>query len=226
MNAEENASANATTGAAETAVSVAATKVPIDFYFDFISPFGYFASLRIDALAARYGRTAEWHAMLLGVSVMKVMGLKPLLDTPLKGDYIRREFARYVRRHGLVLKRQAGDPMMDPRACGRAFHWVKRHQPGREAGLARALLHAYWVEGQDLSAVDATVLAAQSAGFDPVQLRTAIEGEDARALLRGAVDASLKRGVFGSPTVIVDGEPFWGVETLGSVEQWLQTGGW
>ena len=116
--------------------------------------------------------------------------------------------------------------MMDPLPCGRAFHWVKCHQPGREATLARALLHAYWVEGQDLSAVDATVLAAQSAGFDPVQLRTAIEGQDARALLRGAVDASLKRGVFGSPTVIVDDEPFWGVETLGSVEEWLKTSGW
>ena len=41
----------------------------IEFYFDFISPFGYFASLRIDALAARYGSTAEWHAMLLTVIV-------------------------------------------------------------------------------------------------------------------------------------------------------------
>jgi 2-hydroxychromene-2-carboxylate isomerase len=62
---------------------------PLHFYFDFISPFGYFASLRIEALAARHGRLVEWHAMLLGVSVMKVMGLKPLLDTPVKGDYVR-----------------------------------------------------------------------------------------------------------------------------------------
>ena len=54
---------------------------PLLFYFDFISPFGYFASLRVEALAARHGRTVDWHAMLLGVSVMKVMGLKPLLDT-------------------------------------------------------------------------------------------------------------------------------------------------
>jgi len=26
--------------------------------------------------------------------------------------------------------------------------------------------------------------------------------------------------------VVVDGEPFWGVENLGLVDQWLDSGGW
>lgn len=201
-------------------------RAPIDFYFDFISPFGYFAALRIDELAARHGRETEWHSMLLGVTVMKVMGMKPLLETPLKGDYIRREFARYVRRHGLDLKRQSGDPMMDPRPCGRAFHWVKRHLPGREKALARAFYQAYWAEGRDLGSAHAAAEVAGAAGFDADQLAAAIEGGEAGALLRAAVDASMKRGVFGSPTVIVDGEPFWGVETFGTLEEWLARGGW
>ena len=63
---------------------MASAREPIDFYFDFLSSYGYFASLRIEALAARHGREVRWHSMLLGVSVMKTMGLKPLLDTPLK----------------------------------------------------------------------------------------------------------------------------------------------
>jgi hypothetical protein len=46
-----------------------ATRSPIQFHFDFISPFGYFASLRIDELARRHGREVEWTSMLLGVSV-------------------------------------------------------------------------------------------------------------------------------------------------------------
>jgi 2-hydroxychromene-2-carboxylate isomerase len=76
---------------------VTSERPPIDFYFDFLSAFGYFASLRIDAIAARHGRRVEWHCMLLGVSVMKVMGLKPLLDTPLKSDYVLRDAPRYMR---------------------------------------------------------------------------------------------------------------------------------
>jgi 2-hydroxychromene-2-carboxylate isomerase len=39
---------------------------------------------------------------------------------------------------------------------------------------------------------------------------------------RAAADA----GVFGSPYVIVDGEPFWGFDRLDQVARWLETGGW
>ena len=40
------------------------------------------------------------------------------------------------------------------------------------------------------------------------------------------VDAAIERGVFGSPYIIVDGEPFWGSDRLEQVEKWLATGGW
>lgn len=202
------------------------TPAPLHFYFDFISPFGYFASLRIEPLAAQHGRTVEWHAMLLGVSVLKVMGLKPLLDTPLKGDYIRRDAKRYMRRHGLQVKRDLDAPVMDPRAAGRAFYWVKQHQPALAAPLAHAIYHAYWAEGRDLSSAEAVAAIGLPAGLEAQGLREGIESEEARQGLRSAVEASLKAGIFGSPTVMVDGEPFWGVENLGLVDQWLASGGW
>ena len=200
--------------------------VPLHFYFDFISPFGYFASLRIETLAARHGRSVEWHDMLLGVSVIKVMGLKSLLDTPLKGDYIRRDAKRYMRRHHLQLKRDLDDPVMDPRAAGRAFHWVKQQRPELAAPLAQAIYHAYWVEGRDLSTAAEVAAIALPDGIDRDWLVAGIQSEDAGPLLRSAVDASLKAGIFGSPTVVIDDEPFWGAETLALAEEWLACGGW
>ena len=202
------------------------SSAPLHFYFDFISPFGYFASLRIEEMAARHGRSVQWHAMLLGVSVLKVMGLKPLLDTPLKGDYIRRDALRYMRCHGLQMQRKLDDPVMDPRAAGRAFHWVKQQQPELAAPLAHAIYHAYWAEGRDLSSAEAVASIALPAGLDRQRLQEGISSPEASQGLRSAVDASLKAGIFGSPTVVVDGEPFWGVETFELLEQWLASGGW
>ena len=69
---------------------------PIDFYFDFSSPYGYLAAERIEALAAKHGRTVDWHPMLLGV-VFKQTGAQPLTQVPVKGPYSRRDFARSAR---------------------------------------------------------------------------------------------------------------------------------
>jgi 2-hydroxychromene-2-carboxylate isomerase len=199
---------------------------PLHFYFDFISPFGYFASLRIEDMAARHGRIVEWHAMLLGVSVLKVMGLKSLLATPLKGDYIRREAKRYARRHQLQLGRDLDDPVMDPRAAGRAFYWVKQHRPALAVPLAHAIYHACWVEGRDLSSAEPMAAITLPDGVDAAWLSSGIQTDEAGTLLRNAVDASLKAGIFGSPTLMIDEEPFWGVQTLELAEEWLASGGW
>jgi 2-hydroxychromene-2-carboxylate isomerase len=203
-----------------------APREPIDFYFDFLSSYGYFASLRIEALAARHGRAVRWHSMLLGVAVMKTMGLKPLLETPLKRDYVLLDTARYMRRHGLQLKRRLTDPFMDPRAAARGFYWVRRHRPGQEAAYAHAGLHRYWVEGADLGAPAAVAALAPVVGAEPAELLAGIESDEARTDLRDAVAASLARGVFGSPFFIVDGEPFWGSDRLELLDEWLEAGGW
>ena len=205
---------------------MATAREPIDFYFDFLSSYGYFASLRIEELAARHGRTVRWHSMLLGVSVMKTMGLKPLLETPLKRDYVLRDTARYMRRHGLQLRRKLTDPVMDPRAAARGFYWVRRQRLGQEAAFARVAFDRYWREGRDLGTPAQVAELAPAIGAQEAQMLAGIEGDDARTDLRDAVTASLARGVFGSPFFFVDGEPFWGSDRLEQLDEWLTTGGW
>jgi len=199
---------------------------PLAFHFDFISPYGYFASLRIEALAARCGREVDWCPMLLGVSVLKVMGLKPLLDTPLKGDYVRRDVLRYARRHGVRIGRELNAPMGNPLPAARAFCWVKRHHPERQAAMAHALYHAIWAEGRDLSTPEAVATIPLPAGVNAAELASATAADGAAKLLRECVAASVQAGIFGSPTIVVDGEPFWGVDRLPDVEEWVRSGGW
>ncbi len=202
------------------------TRLPIRFYFDFISPYGYFAALRIEELAARHGRTVQWSSMLLGVSVMKVMGLKPLMDTPLKGSYTGRDVLRHARRLGLGFRRAPEAPPMNPLTCGRAFQWALRHHPAQAAALALALMDAYWLGGLDLSTPESLRAVALPEGIDPGELVAGAASAEAAGWLREAVDASLQAGVFGSPTIVVDGEMFWGVDRLEEVDRWLATGGW
>ena len=205
---------------------VTAQKGVVDFYFDFISPFGYFASLRIDALAARQGYAVRWHAMLIGVSVVKVMGMKPLLETPLKGPYILRDGNRYARQHHIALGRKIDDAMADPRPAGKAYHWIARHHPQRGQEFAQRLLSAYWLQGADIAQQAPIVAVLGDMDLATAEVISGIAGEEASALLRASVAASLERGVFGSPFFMVGDEPFFGVEKMELLEQWLASGGW
>lgn len=199
---------------------------PLSFYFDFISPYGYFASLRIEELAKRHGRGVDWRPMLLGVAVLKVMGLKPLLDTPLKGDYVRRDVMRYVRRHKVPMRRDLNASVGNPLPAARAFYWVKRRHPHLQGPMAHALYRAFWAEGRDLSTPETVAGIALPHGVDAAELAEATASEEAATLLRNAVASAIKAGVFGSPTVVVDGEPFWGVDRFADIDAWLSEGGW
>lgn len=201
-------------------------KPPIQFWFDFISPYGYLASLRIDGIAARHGREVDWHPLLLGVSVLKVMGLKPLMETPLKQDYAPREIARYGRRHGVALGRALTAPPMNPLPVARLFAWLLRHEPAQAKGFAHAALQDYWVAGIDLDQAAALTGCGRRCGIARATLERALADPAAAALLRAEVDGAIAQGVFGSPFFIIDGEPFFGADKLELIDEWLASGGW
>lgn len=210
----------------------------LEFHFDFISPFGFFASLRIDDLASRHGLETDWRSMLTGISVLKVMGLKPIPATPLKGDYIKREAERYCRRHAITLARDFTAKPSNPLFAGRTFHWVRTHQTDRAKAVAQALFATYWLEGRDIGELDLVLDIADAQGADRAALAQAHESGEASDLLRAAVDKSLAKGVFGSPFFLVPGsvathrpgqaspEPFFGVDKMELMEEWIATGGW
>jgi 2-hydroxychromene-2-carboxylate isomerase len=196
---------------------------PIDFYFDFSSPYGYFASTRIDAIAARHGREVNWRPVLLGAA-LKVTGLPALPTVPLKGAYSKHDFARSARFLGIPFRQPTAFPIAS-QAPARAFYWADAADPARARQLAAALYRAYFVEDVNISNPSDTVAVAASLGYHAAEVEAAINDPAIKDRLRSEVDAAIARGVFGSPFVIVDGEPFWGVDRLDQVERWLQTGG-
>src|SRR3546814_18627250 len=107
---------------------------PIDFYFDFSSPYGYLASEQIEALAARHGRTVAWRPILLGV-VFQQTGGKPLLDIPLKGGYARHDLARAARPLWLTLQLPAHSPF-PPLDVSPAFYRRPPPAPAHADSLA------------------------------------------------------------------------------------------
>jgi 2-hydroxychromene-2-carboxylate isomerase len=198
---------------------------PIDFYFDFSSPYGYLASEKIEAIAARHGRSVDWHPILLGI-IFKQTGAAPLTMIPLKGDYSRRDMARSARFHGLTGFRMPSKFPIPSQAPARIVLWQKQQDAARAAAVVHALYRAFFVEDVDISVPEHAVAVASGCGVDAAAARAAIDDPAIKDALRAANDEAIARGVFGSPFIVVDGEPFWGTDRLDQVERWLATGGW
>ena len=197
---------------------------PIDFWFDFSSPYGYLASTRIDELAARHGRTARWRPMLLGV-VFKISGQAPLLDIPLKGDYSKRDMARFARLWNVTLKFPPTFPFSAV-AASRAFDWLDARDPALAARFAKAAYATAWGGEKDLAKSETVAEIAAGLGLAKEDALAGMLEPAVKEKLRVEVDAAVMAGIFGSPTIVVDGEMFWGADRFWQVEEWLKRGGW
>ena len=69
----------------------------IEFWFDFSSPYAYFASLSLEEIAERHHRSVQWRPFMLGV-LFKTTGMTSLAQTPLRGDYAKHDWLRLARR--------------------------------------------------------------------------------------------------------------------------------
>lgn len=197
---------------------------PVDFYFDFSSPYGYLAAQKIDEMARLYGREVDWKPILLGV-IFKTTGAQPLLEIPLKGDYARRDMERTARMMGVPFALPEVMPFPSVPAA-RAVYWAKDTDPAQAGTLAKALYEEAFGKGGDIRGAEAVVRVADAAGIDGAALAEALGDAAVKERLKTEIEAAMHAGVCGSPFFVVDGEPFWGADRLDHVERWLATGGW
>jgi 2-hydroxychromene-2-carboxylate isomerase len=200
------------------------SKAPLDFWFDFSSPYGYLLSEKIDAVAAKYGRKVRWHPILLGI-VFKATGSAPLtMQNPAKAAYSLRDFARSARFMGIPYRQPSQFPLPTQNAA-RTYYWLHGQDCGLARQFAHAIFRALYVEDLDISAPDTVLEIAARFGVDRNALAAALQSPEIKARLKEEVDQAMQAGVFGSPHVIIDGEAFFGADRLPHIERWLETGG-
>jgi 2-hydroxychromene-2-carboxylate isomerase len=191
----------------------------IEFWFDFSSPYGYIASTKIDALAAKHGRKVHWKPWLIG-AIYKKYGYAPL-EMPEKKAYFFKDVVRHAAFEGVKLAIPAGFPeaLLAP---ARALYWIE-DQRGRDAAAAfgKAAYAAYWAEGRKLAEPVVTAEIAAAFGVGKEATLAALNDPAVKERLKTETEAAMAKGVFGSPYIIVDGEPFWGSDRLGEVDRHL-----
>jgi len=102
--------------------------------------------------------------------------------------------------------------------------WLQQHRPELVAPFIHAVYQAFFVNDRDIS--DAAVVGeiAREVGIDPAELSAGAQQPEIKERLRTHVDHAIQAGIFGAPTIIVDGEVFWGNDRIPQIERWLEKG--
>lgn len=193
----------------------------IDFYFDFTSPYGYFASTHINELADKYDHQVDWHPYV-GEEFKPSNSGTGLSQIPAKLKYQKRDIIRTAQFENIPYN-EPSVTTLDARYAARAVLWVEStYGEARGIELAQAILRAYHVEDKNISDTQTITAIAQSIGLNAEEVLAGISNASTREQFRAEVDLATAKGVFGSPFFILDGEPFWGFDRMNQLEAALK----
>jgi 2-hydroxychromene-2-carboxylate isomerase len=187
------------------------------FLFDYVSPYAYLASTQIRALAARHGCQVEAVPVLFA-GMLDATGSRGPAEVPLKREYMVRDIARLGRALGVPIEPPATHPF-NPLAALRATGCVA--DGAARWRLIDALYRAAWVDAQRIDQPACVQRIATEAGLDGAALLEQAGSPPSKDRLRHATEEAVAAGAFGVPAMIVDGELFWGVDSLPLLERFL-----
>jgi 2-hydroxychromene-2-carboxylate isomerase len=198
----------------------------IVFYFDFISPYAYVAWSAVHALAARAPEPRRVAPVpILFAALLDANGQKGPAEIPSKRNYTFKDAYRKGHRLGLPPLVPPPSHPFNPLVALRVASLPRFD--GADGGEARrrvidALFTTAWRDGKGIETSDDVVAALSAAGLDGAMLVREAETSEVKARLKTQTAEALARGVFGVPTLIADGEIFWGVDSLELAEARLR----
>ncbi len=193
-------------------------KPSVEFFFDFGSPATYLAWTQIQALADRCNADIQWRPMLLG-GVFKATGNQSPAMIPAKGAYMIADLGRYAEKYGVAMKFNPHFPVNTLMLMRGA---VAYQSGDRFHQYLSAIFTALWVDEKNLNEPEVVAEVLNSAGFDADEFMQLCGSEAVKSELKANTEEAVERGVFGAPSVFVDGELFFGQDRLEFVEAALR----
>jgi 2-hydroxychromene-2-carboxylate isomerase len=192
----------------------------LEFFYDCSSPWTYLAFNRIEDIARRYNANLVWRPILVG-GVFNAVN-QAVYDTrahPVipKARYYGKDLQDWARYYGIKLKMPTvGVTAVKVVNTMRGAYVALEHD--RIAQYTRRAFVSYWAEDRDIGQETVIADIARESGLDPAEVLDKIKRPQYKEKLRAATQELIDRGGFGSPTIFVDNNMFFGNDRLPLVE--------
>jgi 2-hydroxychromene-2-carboxylate isomerase len=186
----------------------------LTFHFDPISPFVYLAFHRLPQVLEGCSYHVDYRPLLFAGLLKHWGNLGPAEIEP-KRAWTFRHVHWLAQQHGLPMQTPAQHPFNPLPLLRLAL------AAGPNRRVVEAVLAHVWHGGLDAN--DPTRLAALKAHLAPT---VDPDGAEVKAQLRALTEQAVAGGIFGVPTLSLQGRHFWGLDALPMVRDALQGGAW
>jgi len=199
----------------------------IHFYFDVISPYAWLAFKALPSTLEGIAHRVHYHPVVFG-AMLKHHGQLGPAELPGKRDWTYRQVMWLAKQQGTVLQMPASHPFNSLALQRMAVAASSNGEPARE--VVEAIFKHVWCSG--LEAADANRMAelqthlTQWMHQSQPNFQIDIQAPEVKQKLQQQTQAAIDLGLFGVPSMVVDGQVFWGQDALPMLRAYLEGDAW
>lgn len=194
----------------------------LEFFYDCSSPWTYLAFTKIEEVATRNKADLIWKPILVGGVFNAVNpSVYESREKPVKAKarYYAKDLQDWAHFYGIKIGNPTVFPVNSVKAMRGAFVALEH---GLISPYSRKVFETYWGEDRDISKDDVLREIVRAVGLDEKEYFDKIARPEYKDKLKANTDELIERGGFGSPTIFVEGDMFFGNDRLMLIEHALQ----
>ena len=199
----------------------------IHFYFDVISPYAWLAFQALPKSLEGLAHTVRYHPVVFG-AMLKHHGQLGPAEMPGKRDWTYRQVMWLAKQQGTVLQMPASHPFNSLALQRMAVATSPKGEPTRD--VVAAIFKHVWRSG--LEATDEARIAELQKHLTQLMqvaepgFHIDIQSAEVKQQLLQQTQAAIDLGLFGVPSMVVDGQVFWGQDALPMLRAYLEGDAW
>lgn len=189
----------------------------INFYFDFLSPFSYFAWLKLGPLSKELNLKVNFKPVALG-PLLNHWQIKGPGEVEPKREFLLKQMLRYSATHNIEFTTPKTHPFNSLYALRFALKGVAGELQER---VIETLWKAGWQSRIDMGEPDELLKVLREAGLPADELYEKSFSREAKAELKTNIQEAITKGAFGVPSFVVDDELFWGADSMTDMKNFI-----
>jgi 2-hydroxychromene-2-carboxylate isomerase len=185
------------------------------------STYTYLTVMRLPAVEKASGVPFRWRPFHL-LTLLQEMKHVPFADKPAKVAYMWRDLERRAAMNGVPIRVPAPYPLRDSLMANRVATLGLREGWGKQ--YVAAAYRRWFQQGHESGSEPNLSESIEEAGENPARVLALASGDEIARAIESETNAARERGIFGSPTFVVEDELFWGDDRLEDALSWYRHG--